>query len=69
MGFSNDRNGNSIPDTTEVVATAGGYSDFAIGPWEGNLSLDGRIIAHGNRDEILADENARKYYLGEKFSM
>lgn len=33
------------------------------------IILDGRIIASGNRDEILSNPNARKYYLGEKFSM
>jgi len=31
-------------DKTQVVATFRGYSDFRIGPWEGNLSLDGRMI-------------------------
>lgn len=31
-------------DSIEVVATVDGYSDFQIGPWEGNLSLDGRLI-------------------------
>ncbi len=33
------------------------------------IILDGGIIASGNRDEILSNENARKYYLGEKFTM
>ena len=33
------------------------------------IILDGRIIAHGGRDEILSDENARKHYLGETFTM
>ena len=33
------------------------------------IILDGRIIAQGNRDEILSDKNARRHYLGEKFSM
>ena len=33
------------------------------------IILDGRIIAQGNRDAILADPNARKYYLGESFRM
>ncbi len=32
-------------DTTETVAKIeGGYSGFHIGPWEGNLSRDGRFI-------------------------
>ncbi len=33
------------------------------------IIYDGRIIAHGSKDEILADPNARRYYLGEKFEM
>jgi lipopolysaccharide export system ATP-binding protein len=33
------------------------------------IILDGRIIAQGNREEILGNANARKYYLGETFSM
>lgn len=33
------------------------------------IILDGTIIAHGNRDEILSNQHARKYYLGERFSM
>jgi len=33
------------------------------------IILDGKIIAHGKRDEILADANARRYYLGEGFRM
>jgi len=33
------------------------------------IIYDGRIIAHGNKEEILADPNARRYYLGEKFEM
>ncbi len=33
------------------------------------IILDGGIIAHGDRDAILADPNARKYYLGESFTM
>jgi lipopolysaccharide export system ATP-binding protein len=33
------------------------------------IILDGLIIAQGSRDEILADPNARKYYLGERFQM
>ena len=30
---------------------------------------DGQIKAHGTKEQILADENARRYYLGEKFEM
>ncbi len=33
------------------------------------IIYDGRIIAHGNKREILEDPNARRYYLGEKFEM
>lgn len=33
------------------------------------IIYDGRIIAHGTKDEILRDANARRYYLGEKFEM
>ena len=33
------------------------------------IIYDGRIIAQGSKEEILADENARRYYLGEKFEM
>ena len=33
------------------------------------IILDGRIIAYGNRDEILSNDHARKYYLGENFTM
>jgi len=32
-------------DKTQVIATFSEYSDFKIGPWEGNLSLDGKLIA------------------------
>lgn len=32
-------------ETTTIVAEFPGYSDFHIGPWEGNLSLDGNRIA------------------------
>jgi lipopolysaccharide export system ATP-binding protein len=33
------------------------------------IILDGRIIAQGSRDEILSNQHARKYYLGESFTM
>ncbi|MBN1443073.1 MAG: LPS export ABC transporter ATP-binding protein [Planctomycetes bacterium] len=33
------------------------------------IILDGRIIARGDREAILSDANARKYYLGERFQM
>ena len=33
------------------------------------IILDGKIIAQGGKDEILADANARRYYLGESFRM
>jgi lipopolysaccharide export system ATP-binding protein len=33
------------------------------------IILDGRIIASGDRQAILSDPNARKYYLGERFQM
>lgn len=33
------------------------------------IILDGRIIAHGDREQILSDSNARKHYLGERFQM
>ncbi|MEM7168048.1 MAG: LPS export ABC transporter ATP-binding protein [Planctomycetota bacterium] len=33
------------------------------------IIYDGRIIAQGSKEEILADPNARRYYLGEKFEM
>lgn len=33
------------------------------------IIYDGRIISRGSKEEILADPNARRYYLGEKFEM
>ncbi len=33
------------------------------------IILDGKIIAQGNKAEILSDPLARKYYLGEDFEM
>jgi lipopolysaccharide export system ATP-binding protein len=33
------------------------------------IILDGKIIAQGNREEILSNQYARKYYLGESFTM
>jgi len=33
------------------------------------IIYDGRIIAKGNKDEILEDPDARRYYLGEQFAM
>ena len=33
------------------------------------IILDGKIIAHGDREEILSDPLARQYYLGEDFTM
>ncbi|MEE2889189.1 MAG: LPS export ABC transporter ATP-binding protein [Planctomycetota bacterium] len=33
------------------------------------IIYDGRIIAQGDQEEILKDSDARRYYLGEQFSM
>ncbi|HIA28576.1 MAG TPA: LPS export ABC transporter ATP-binding protein [Planctomycetes bacterium] len=33
------------------------------------IIYDGRIIARGNKEQILQDPNARRYYLGEQFAM
>jgi lipopolysaccharide export system ATP-binding protein len=33
------------------------------------IILDGKIIAQGNKEEILSDPLARQYYLGEDFEM
>lgn len=39
-------------NTTQTIATFPGYSDFHIGPWEGNLSQDGsRIVLVGEKQE------------------
>ena len=34
-----------------------------------NIILDGKIIAHGNKEQILNSPLARQYYLGEDFEM
>ena len=34
-----------------------------------NIILDGKLIAQGNKEEILNNPLARKYYLGEDFQM
>ena len=49
LGFWNVRD-----DTKEPIASFEGYSNFQIGPWEGNLSLD------GNRLVIVADKGEGK---------
>lgn len=36
---------------------------------ESFIIYDGRIIAQGTRDEILQNQDARRYYLGEQFAM
>ncbi len=54
-------------DTTQTAAVFPGYSDFHIGPWEGNLSRDGRrIVIEGRKgkDHIAFAydfEEGRKY--------
>jgi len=55
-------------DTTEIVAEIGEpYSDFHIGPWEGNLSHDGRwivVVARKDGSQIAFAydlENRKKY--------
>ena len=35
---------NVLADTTQTLAAVPGYSGFRIGPWEGNLSRDGKMI-------------------------
>jgi len=54
-------------DTTQAVVSFSGYTDFHIGPWEGNLSRDGRrIVIEGRKgkDHIAFAydfEEGRKY--------
>ena len=54
-------------DTTQIVASFPGYSEFHIGPWEGNLSRDGRrfvIEGKKGKDHIAFAydfEAGRKY--------
>jgi len=54
-------------DTTQVIAAFPGYSKFTIGPWEGNLSLDGKMLVIDgqkgkNRIAFAYDlENKRKH--------
>jgi hypothetical protein len=54
-------------DTTQIAVGFSGYSDFHIGPWEGNLSRDGRrIVIEGRKgkDHIAFAydfEEGRKY--------
>ena len=36
---------------------------------ESFIIYDGKIIAKGTKDEILQNQDARRYYLGEKFEM
>ena len=36
---------------------------------ESFIIYDGRIIAQGNKDDILKNSDARRYYLGEQFAM
>ena len=54
-------------DTTQIFASFPGYSEFHIGPWEGNLSRDGRrVVIEGKKgkDHIAFAydfEEGRKY--------
>ncbi|MEQ1860294.1 MAG: hypothetical protein ABMA13_10185 [Chthoniobacteraceae bacterium] len=51
-------------DKAQVIATLVGYSDFHIGPWEGNLSRDGRkIVVNGMKG---GERAAFAYDLHEK---
>ena len=51
-------------DTAKVIATLPDYSDFRIGPFEGNLSRDGRLnVVDGKKAE---DRIAFAYDLAEK---
>lgn len=37
-------------DSTEIAARFEGYSEFRMGPWEGNLSFDGKlVVAEGKK--------------------
>jgi hypothetical protein len=55
---------NVLEDTTQTLATLPGYSEFRIGPWEGNLSRDGRMmVVDGKRG---ADRTAFAYDLEKK---
>lgn len=55
---------NVLEDTTETLATFPGYSEFRIGPWEGNLSRDGKmLVIDGQRG---ADRIAFAYDLKRK---
>lgn len=62
LGFWNVRE-----HTTEVIATFPGYSDLHIGPWEGNLSVEGKRIAlagtkDGNQIAFAYDIAEKKKY-------
>ncbi|MBM4025808.1 MAG: hypothetical protein FJ280_10445 [Planctomycetes bacterium] len=48
-------------NTTQVLATFPGYSEFRMGPWEGNLSRDGRMLVVDGKRE--ADRLAFAYDL------
>lgn len=51
-------------DSTEIVAKFPGYSELNIGPWEGNLSIDGRLMVLGGKK--AGDHIAFAYDLVEK---
>ncbi|MDD2597656.1 MAG: hypothetical protein PHO37_00315 [Kiritimatiellae bacterium] len=54
-------------ESTKIIMEFEGYSKFSIGPWEGNLSLDGRYIAiEGWKDQdhvafVYDIKNRKKY--------